>query len=599
LRPASLIRQSASHRIRYLLVVVGIGILSLGLPQLARAAALSIDASVKTHQSSPSTSITSGAISTSNAKDLLVAFLTSDGPGTGGSQSFSSVAGGGMAWTLRQRTNAQPGTAEIWAAVASNPLTNVTVTANRSSGAYVGSMTVVAFSGADTTTAGAMGSGNGPSGAPSASLTTTRAGSWVWGVGDDYDQALGRTVGGGQTLFDQYLAGVGDTYWVQSQTAPGKPASSPVTLSDTAPTTDHWDLSTIEITPAVVDTQPPTAPTHLSATAPTSNQVSLAWTASTDNVSVAGYDVLRNGSVIGTTPSPSYLDNGVSPSTTYTYTVEAYDAAGNISAPSNAATVTTPAASTNPPVISAVTAGGITSTSATITWTTDIPSSSQVLYGTSPSYGQSTTLDSTQVTSHSQTLTGLTPNTPYHDAVQSTGASNNTSTSGDNTFTTLPSNVTLPDMQIKVPTANISIGDNPTTGHRQLQFTHITWDAGTGPFEIDPTYNPATGTATFTQAIYKSTSPGVWTFDHSVPVAATGVFDAPSDYQFPLTKFTLNTVNADGSLGSVVATSPKTDYCITGDTYVGGVPNTPNQTYIPQSNCTDPTKPRLVRGLGG
>jgi hypothetical protein len=76
-----------------------------------------------------------------------------------------------------------------------------------------------------------------------------------------------------------------------------------------------------------------------------------------------------------------------------------------------------------------------------------------------------------------------------------------------------------------------------------------------------------------------------------VPVAATGVFDPPSDYQFPLTKFTLNTVNPDGSIGSVVATSPKTDYCITGDTYVGGVPNTPNQTYIPQTNCTDPTKP--------
>ncbi len=257
----------------------------------------------------------------------------------------------------------------------------------------------------------------------------------------------------------------------------------------------------------------------------------------------------------------------------------------------DASVTTHQSAFTNPPVISAVTAGGITSTSATITWTTNIPSSSQVLYGTSPSYGQSTTLDSTQVTKHSQPLTGLTPNTPYHFAVQSTGASNKTSTSGDNTFTTLPSTVTLPDMQIKVPTANISIGTNPTTGHRQLQFTHITWDAGTGPFEIDPTYNPATGTATFTQAIYKSTSPGVWTFDHSVPIAATGVFDPPSDYRFPLTKFTLNTVNTDGSLGTVVATSPKTDYCITGDTYVGGVANTPNQTYIPQSNCTDPTKP--------
>lgn len=84
------------------------------------------------------------------------------------------------------------------------------------------------------------------------------------------------------------------------------------------------------------------------------------------------------------------------------------------------------------------------------------------MYGTSPSHGQSTTLDNTQVTSHAQTLTAaLTPYTPQHFAVQSTGASNNTSTSGDNTSTALPSNVTLPDMQIKVPTANISIGNNP------------------------------------------------------------------------------------------------------------------------------------------
>jgi hypothetical protein len=107
---------------------------------------------------------------------------------------------------------------------------------------------------------------------------------------------------------------------------------------------------------------------------------------------------------------------------------------------------------------------------------------------------------------------------------------------------------------------------------------------------IDPTYNSSTGTSSWVQAIYKRTSPGTWTLDHTVPVAATGVFDPPSDYRFPLTKFTLNNVNTDGSVGSVVATSPKTDYCITGDTY-GGVPNTRNETYILQSNCTDPTKP--------
>ena len=47
--------------------------------------------------------------------------------------------------------------------------------------------------------------------------------------------------------------------------------------------------------------------------------------------------------------------------------------------------------------------------------------------------------------------------------------------------------VALPDMQMEVPTNAISIGT--TSGTKQLRFTHITWDAGTGPFEIDPAYN--------------------------------------------------------------------------------------------------------------
>ena len=149
--------------------------------------------------------------------------------------------------------------------------------------------------------------------------------------------------------------------------------------------------------------------------------------------------------------------------------------------------------------------------------------------------------------------------------------------------------VTPPDMQIEVPVNAISIGTSG--GVKQLRFTHVTWDAGTGPFEIDPTYNAATGTATFSQALYSSPSPGTWTFDHSVPLPVTGVFDQPDNYQFPLTSFTLNQVNPDGSLGAVVATSPKKDYCITGDDRVGGVPNTPDSTFIPQNNCTDPTKP--------
>jgi len=151
--------------------------------------------------------------------------------------------------------------------------------------------------------------------------------------------------------------------------------------------------------------------------------------------------------------------------------------------------------------------------------------------------------------------------------------------------------VTLPDMKILVPESQISIGTNAQTGVRQLQFTHVTWDAGAGPFEIDPDYDSVTGQASFTQAIYNSPSPGVWQFDHSVPLAVTGTFDPPFDYRFPLSSFTLNKVNADGSAGGVMAASPKADFCITGDTYVGGVPNAPAQTFIPQDNCDRPSKP--------
>jgi uncharacterized protein YkwD/chitodextrinase len=95
---------------------------------------------------------------------------------------------------------------------------------------------------------------------------------------------------------------------------------------------------------AVVDTQPPTAPSLSSVVAKGPTEVDLAWTGSTDNVGVAGYQVLRNGaalaSVAGTTLS--YADLTVAAATTYTYTIRAFDAAGNYSAPSNNKSVTTP-----------------------------------------------------------------------------------------------------------------------------------------------------------------------------------------------------------------------------------------------------------------
>ncbi len=101
----------------------------------------------------------------------------------------------------------------------------------------------------------------------------------------------------------------------------------------------YFDTTGVTIPPP--DTQPPTAPTGLTATAAGANQINLTWTASTDNVGVAGYMVFRNASRVGTTSSLFYSDTGLSANTTYTYTVSAFDAAGNVSPLSNPAVATT------------------------------------------------------------------------------------------------------------------------------------------------------------------------------------------------------------------------------------------------------------------
>ena len=89
------------------------------------------------------------------------------------------------------------------------------------------------------------------------------------------------------------------------------------------------------------DTQAPSVPTNLSATPVSSSQINLSWTASTDNVGVTGYKVFRNGTQIATPGTTSYQDTGLSPNTTYSYTVAAYDAAGNTSGQSASVSATT------------------------------------------------------------------------------------------------------------------------------------------------------------------------------------------------------------------------------------------------------------------
>jgi hypothetical protein len=213
--------------------------------------AVNIDATVSTDRLSAGISISSPAFSTTSGNELLLAFIAADSASSPNT-TVNQVAGAGLTWELVQRTNAQKGAAEIWRAFAVSPLSGAVVTATLSQ-SVVSSITVMSFSGVDPSgtngsgAVGAAGTGNANPGAPSAVLVTTRNGSMVVGVGNDWDNAIARTPGVGQTLVHQDLAPVGDAYWVQMQTSAIPLSGTSVTVNDTAPTGDRFNLSIVEV----------------------------------------------------------------------------------------------------------------------------------------------------------------------------------------------------------------------------------------------------------------------------------------------------------------------------------------------------------------
>ncbi|MET7398197.1 PQQ-dependent sugar dehydrogenase [Dactylosporangium sp. NPDC005572] len=112
------------------------------------------------------------------------------------------------------------------------------------------------------------------------------------------------------------------------------------------------------------DGQPPTAPTNLAVSNLSGSSATLTWTAATDNVGVTAYDIRIGNTVItsvaGTPPAPTALVTGLACNTTYTLSVVARDAGGNISPPSNTATFTTTGCSGGVPSAIATYSGGWT-----------------------------------------------------------------------------------------------------------------------------------------------------------------------------------------------------------------------------------------------
>jgi len=187
------------------------------------------------------TSTGNGSVSVSTASgQLLVAFVSADGP----SQAQTvTVSGGGLTWTRVGRANAQRGTAEVWKAKA-NASATIQVTSAEAKSGYRQAITVIAFTGAGDTGASRIGSAS--SGAPSLSLTTTKAQSLVYGIGFDSSSAAPRTLGAGQVMINEY-PGTSTDAWLQSRTGLVPASGTTVIVNDTAPTADRWNLGIVEI----------------------------------------------------------------------------------------------------------------------------------------------------------------------------------------------------------------------------------------------------------------------------------------------------------------------------------------------------------------
>src|SRR5437879_7036730 len=169
------------------------------------------------------------------------------------------------------------------------------------------------------------------------------------------------TVRGVQFKVDGANLGAEDTsapYSVSWNTTTASNGSHTLTAVATDLLGGTWTSDPVAVT-VFNDTTPPSVPTGLTASAVSSSQINLSWTASSDNVGVSGYRVYRGGTQIATTSATSFANTGLAPSTTYTYTVAAYDAAGNLSAQSSSASATTPAPpDTTPPSVTINQAAG-------------------------------------------------------------------------------------------------------------------------------------------------------------------------------------------------------------------------------------------------
>ena len=224
-----------------------------------------------------------------------------------------------------------------------------------------------------------------------------------------------------------------------------------VTAVDAAENESERSEAATFTTPKTQDTEAPSVPAGVTASDVTQTGAKITWTASADNVGVAGYNVYLGESRVNTSPVTvtEYDLTGLTANTEYTVTVSAVDAAGNESARSEAATFTTLAAEEEkdneaPSVPAGVTASDVTQTGAKITWTASADNVGVAGYNV---YVDETKVNTDKLVEGLELeLTGLTPDTEYTVTVSAVDAAGNESgRSAAFTFTTLKNEEPAPE----------------------------------------------------------------------------------------------------------------------------------------------------------
>ncbi|HKR38028.1 MAG TPA: fibronectin type III domain-containing protein, partial [Steroidobacteraceae bacterium] len=365
----------------------------------------------------------SGAVTTTNANDLLV----------GANYVSTSTTGPGSGYTQRVITSPNGSILEdrIVTTTGSN-----SATAPLQSGSWI--MQLVAFraasAGGGDTQAPTAPTGLGASAVSSAQINL----SWT-GSTDDVgvtNYLIERCSGAGCSNFAQ-IGTSATTSFNNTGLAASTSYSYRVRATDAANNLSGYSNTASATTQTIVDTQAPTAPTNLTATPISGTQINLSWTASSDNVGVTNYLIERCQSAgctdfaqIATSATTSFSNTGLTVGTTYRYRVRATDAANNLSAYSSIATGVTPVPDTQAPTApSGLSATAVSSSQINLSWTASSDNVAVTNYLVERCSGAGCS-NFAQVGTSATTAfnnTGLTGSTSYSYRVRATDAANNLS----------------------------------------------------------------------------------------------------------------------------------------------------------------------------